>query len=105
MFSTRKQYNQIAVIIAGALLASVLIGLLLIRPAWGNLKALGKEIPTEQAKRDKAKTNVQNLEHAKKFFERRAAGCGNDQHRLAGAAVVARRSWSCWKTWPVRITS
>lgn len=68
LFDSRKKYNSIAAIIGGALLASVLIGLLLIRPAWGNLKTLGVEIPTEQAKRDKAKTDVQNLEGAKKFF-------------------------------------
>lgn len=66
--SLSSKYNSIAAIIAGALLVTILIVLLLIQPAWGKLKGLGSEIPAAETKRDQVKADVANLEKAKEFF-------------------------------------
>lgn len=68
LINERSKYNVIAAIIAGGLLATIILSFFLIRPAWGNLKKLGTEIPAEQVKRDKAQLDAQNLENARKFF-------------------------------------
>lgn len=63
------KYNTMAAIIGAALLLSVLILMLLVRPAWSKLQELGQEIPVEQQKRDQAKQDLENLESAKSFFD------------------------------------
>lgn len=68
IFNLTGKYNSLAAIILGGLVAVILIGLFLVRPAWSRLSTLGTEIPTEQVKRDQAKLDFENLEKAKKFF-------------------------------------
>lgn len=71
IISLSGKYNTIAVIIAVALLLSILTLTLLVRPAWSKLQELGEQIPVEQQKRDLAKQDLENLESAKGFFEDR----------------------------------
>lgn len=72
-FDLKNKYNAIAVIGGSGLIVAILIGAVLIRPAWGKLKTVGAEIPVEQQKRDQAEADSKNLEKAKEFFSKEQA--------------------------------
>lgn len=84
VFSLQGKYNSIAAIIGGAILASLLISLLLIRPAWAKLGQLGREIPVENQKRDDLKNQLVGLQKAKDYF----AGHQNDVDQVNIAVPV-----------------
>lgn len=77
-FSLTSKYNTIAAIVAGTILASIVISFLLIRPAWSRLGQLGREIPTENQKRDDLKIELDSLQKAKTYF----SGHGNDVEQV-----------------------
>lgn len=63
-----QQLNSVGTVIGAGVLAFLLIGYLLVRPAWNKLHTLGQEIPVAKVARDQAKLDTQNLEDAKQFF-------------------------------------
>ncbi len=69
IFNLSSKYNLMIAVIAGGLLLVLVIGLLLIRPAWSRLKELGREIPAAQQQRDLKKQDYQNLQTGKKFLD------------------------------------
>lgn len=68
-FNLSKKYNTIAAIIAGGLLATIVISLFLIQPAWNSLKRLGMEVPATQQERDASKAELAGLENAQSYFD------------------------------------
>ena len=67
-FDMQNKYNFIAVVVLGGLLASLAIGILLIRPAWSSLREVGREIPEEQVKQQQAELDRDRLKSASEFF-------------------------------------
>ena len=63
------KYSTIILVSVGGVIAALLIGLFLIRPAWNSLKQLGEEIPQAQQARNLKKQDYQNLQKADKYFK------------------------------------
>lgn len=69
IINVSSKYNTMIIAIVACVLIVILIGALLIRPAWGDLQRLGAEIPKEQQARDLKKQDYENLKKAEGFFK------------------------------------
>jgi hypothetical protein len=69
IINVSSKYNTMIIAITVGVLAVILIGGFLIRPAWSDLQTLGTEIPKEQQARDLKKQDYENLKKAETFFK------------------------------------
>lgn len=69
IINVSSKYNTMIIAVVVGVLAVALIGLLLIRPAWGDLQRLGTEIPEAQQARDLKQQDYENLQKAEGFFK------------------------------------
>ncbi len=69
IINVSSKYNTMIIAITVCVLAVIVIGAFLIRPAWSDLQRLGEEIPKEQQARDLKKQDYENLKKAEGFFK------------------------------------